>query len=131
LVIRLVPLPFLGQTLVMVRRFSHPIAALLLGLAFALSVTLSVAQAAAMSAQMETMPGMDMGGHQDCGGCTGTTDKNGMKNAMCVQFCLPALAAILPAELALAKVVSTIRIAFGQSSELSWLAAPNPSPPRS
>jgi uncharacterized membrane protein len=133
LVNRLVLLRFLGQSLAMVRRFSRPVVACLLGLAFALSATLSAAQAAAMSAQMATIPGMgmDMGGHPDCGGCTGTTDKDGMKNAMCVQFCAPALAAILPVELGLAKIPSTIRNAFGQSSELSWASAPDPSPPKS
>ena len=86
-----------------------------------------------MSAEMATMPGMemDMGGHQDCGGCAGTTDKHGMKNAVCVQFCAPVLAAILPVDLAFAKTRSTMPRAFGPSSELSWASAPNPSPPRS
>jgi len=102
----------------------------LLGLAFVLSVSLSAAEVAGMAMPMD-MAGMATGNQHDCGDCTGSTDKNGMKSQACTQACLPLVAAILPAEFAVSQVESRAHFAPDNAFEWDWAPAPNPSPPRS
>jgi hypothetical protein len=103
----------------------------LLGIAFVLSVSLSAAQSAGMATPMTMMTGMAMGDHQDCGGCNGSTDKNGVKGQACAQACLPPLAALLPAELSVAQTEFPAQFPAANTLEWDWSLAPNPSPPRS
>jgi hypothetical protein len=98
----------------------------LLGLALVLSLSLSAAQAAAMSVDMS----LGMAGSHDCGGCTGGADKDGVKTAACVQFCVPALAAILPMELIVAETDAAPQIAGGAGLDFGVTRAPIPAPPR-
>jgi len=111
---------------------SRRILTALLGLVFAIGVSLSAAQAGMMSLNM-SMPGMDtamqMSGNQDCGGCNGT-DKSDMKGAACDLVCAPVFAAVLPMDMTIGEPPVSLHVARVVLPEFGRAPAPNPSPPR-
>jgi hypothetical protein len=115
----------------MAKSAAHRILSVVIGIAFALAANLSAAEAGSMAVDMSRpVATLDMGSHHDCGGCTDDTNKGGMKNAGCIQACIAALAAILPAELSVAPVPAVAHLAAWQTMETGRVAPPNPSPPR-
>ena len=112
---------------------SRRILTALLGLVFALGVSLSAVQAGTMSFKMSMMPGMDnsmqMSGNHDCGGCNGT-GKNDMNGAACDLVCAPVFAAVLPAGMVIGEPTVSLPIARVVLPESGPAPAPNPSPPR-
>jgi hypothetical protein len=112
---------------------SRRILAALLGLVFAIGVSLSAAQAGMMSVKMSMIPGMDhsmqMSGNQDCGGCNGT-GKGDMRGAACDLVCAPVFAAVLPTSTIIGEPPVSLPVARVMLPEAGPAPAPNPSPPR-
>lgn len=79
------------------------------------------------------MPGMmGMSGQGDCRSCPDPTDKSGMKDGSCVQVCvLAAMSAVLPVEVQVEKTKARLQMSVRSAAAADWIAAPNPSPPRS
>jgi hypothetical protein len=116
----------------MSHRVTRRFLTVVLGFVFVLSASLSTAQAAWMAAEMPKAMamGMDMAGHQDCGDCTGGMEKDGLKHAACVQACIGALAAVLPAEAIVMTMDAVAHAAPWLAPEFGRTSPPSLSPPR-
>lgn len=113
--------------MMMGRRPSRRLLALLLGVLVALGMSFSAVQASGMAVKMTIASDMSGSGQ---GGCSGCTDDGGAQAGMCHPACTVAAVAVLPS----GPVVATAQVLrLPPSSNLvssGRVSSPDPSPPR-